>query len=577
MADTAGGASSNDESIQLLMDLTAVSADVARKLLQITHNDVETACTLWFDNPDIINSLSDAPAASSSSAARPQPSSSNPPRLSRSSGRVDASGVIHIDSESDNDDADVDMAGAADEMGEAAAAVAAARFAQEDEDAAYARRLQEELYGAGGAGGGGGGGGGPGGATDDDVRAPIARTTETLVGGADYSGIFPAGARLNPDEDEDEAERFLQEMRRERQARNEYRADRGAGVFSQSVWDDGPPAAGNSSQDSNSRRLVELFRPPREILTHLDWDDTREEGKDQKKWILVNLQDMSVFQCQLLNRDIWKDERVQQLVRERFLFLQYDKDHTNARQYIQLYLPNEQHKIPENYPHISVVDPRTGEQMKVWAGVDCPTQAADFVEKLEDFLERYKFQGKNPVAQTRPPKKKVDVDRMTEDEMLQLAMQNSLEGANGESSESSTRPSIHDPDELTRVDKGKHKAADDPDAAIETLPPPPQEQSPFARIPSDRPHEEPAPGGAGITRIQFMHPGGRVVRRFATSDSVSRVYEWLKAAPLDESKAGVEFELKRMPQGVDLITDLDKTIEEAGIKQSTLAVEFLES
>jgi hypothetical protein len=74
-----------------------------------------------------------------------------------------------------------------------------------------------------------------------------------------------------------------------------------------------------------------------------------------------------------------------------------------------------------------------------------------------------------------------------------------------------------------------------------------------------------------------MHPGGRVVRRFATQDSVSRVYEWLKAEPLDPSKAGVEFELKRMPQGVDLITDLDKTIEDAGIKQSTLAVEFIEN
>lgn len=577
MADTSAGASPNGEEVQLLMDLTAVTADIARKLLQITHNNVETACTLWFDNPDIINSLSSVPDPSSSSAAHLQPpSSSNPPSLSHSIGREDASGVIHIDSDSE-DDTDVAMTGEADATGEAAAAVAAARFAQEDEDAAYARRLQEELYGAGGASGSAGGGG-PGGAVDDDVRAPIARTTETLVGGADYSGMFHGGPRMHPDDEEEEAERFLAEMRRERQARNEYRASRGAGVFSQSVWDDGPPAVGNSNQDSNTRRLAELFRPPREILTHLDWDDTREEGKDQKKWILVNLQDMSVFQCQLLNRDIWKDDRVQQLVRERFLFLQYDKDHANARQYIQLYMPNEQHKIPENYPHIAVVDPRTGEQMKVWAGVDCPTQAADFAEKLEDFLERYKFQGKNPVAQTRPPKKKVDVDRMTEEEMLQLAMQNSLEGTNGASSESSARPSIHDPDELTRVDKGKRKAADDLDTASAAPPSAPQEvQSPFARIPSDRPHEEPAPGGPGITRIQFMHPGGRVVRRFATSDPVSRVYEWLKASPLDESKAGVEFELKRMPQGVDLITDLDKTIEEAGIKQSTLAVEFIES
>ena len=40
-----------------------------------------------------------------------------------------------------------------------------------EDDEAMARRLQEEAYGAGG-----------GGAGMDDIRAPMARTTETLVG-----------------------------------------------------------------------------------------------------------------------------------------------------------------------------------------------------------------------------------------------------------------------------------------------------------------------------------------------------------------------------------------------------------
>jgi hypothetical protein len=42
-----------------------------------------------------------------------------------------------------------------------------------------------------------------------------------------------------------------------------------------------------------------------------------------------------------------------------------------------------------------------------------------------------------------------------------------------------------------------------------------------------------------------------------------------------EGKEGAEFELKRMPQGQDLIDSLDQTIEEAGLKQGTVMIEFL--
>jgi hypothetical protein len=52
------------------------------------------------------------------------------------------------------------------------------------------------------------------------------------------------------------------------------------------------------------------------------------------------------------------------------------------------------------------------------------------------------------------------------------------------------------------------------------------------------------------------------------------MYEWLKAEPL-EGKADVKFELKRMPQGQDLIELLDSTIEEAGLKQGTVMIEFV--
>ena len=97
----------------------------------------------------------------------------------------------------------------------------------------------------------------------------------------------------------------------------------------------------------------------------------------------------------------------------------------------------------------------------------------------------------------------------------------------------------------------------------------------FAGISSTNPHTEPDNNPATTTRIQFRHSGGRIIRRFAVAEPVRRIYEWLKADPL-EGKVNVPFELKAMPAGRDLIEDLDKSIEEAGLKQGTVMVEYIE-
>ncbi len=99
------------------------------------------------------------------------------------------------------------------------------------------------------------------------------------------------------------------------------------------------------------------------------------------------------------------------------------------------------------------------------------------------------------------------------------------------------------------------------------------QSSPFTSISATNPHTEPAPDPATTTRIQFRHPNGRVVRRFALNDSVRRIYEWLKADPI-ESKEGAEFELIFMQK--NLLEHLQETIEQAGLKNGTVMVEFVE-
>jgi len=344
-----------------------------------------------------------------------------------------------------------------------------------------------------------------------------------------------------------------------------------------SIWDDGADSssrrqalsqatAGASDQSSKAARLAELFRPPFDIMNHLDWDQARDKGKDEMKWIIVNIQDNSIFDCQSLNRDIWKDPGIKEVVRENFIFMQYSKDDPRGMQYCQYYFQNRD--VSASYPHIAIVDPRTGEQVKLWSGPPVP-KAGDFLMQLVEFLDRYSLDMSkaNPVARRKSEKPKaLDVDRLTEEEMLDLALQNSLNGGG-------SAPKVDDPDDLTKsvgdISKGKEKEVvqEEPPSTFSNA-----SSSQFSQIPATNPHTEPALG-AGVTRIQFRHSNGRVVRRFNTGDKVQRIYEWLKAEPL-EGKNGIDFDLKAM--GKDLIDLLDQTIEEAGLNNSTVMVEFLE-
>jgi UBX domain-containing protein 7 len=332
---------------------------------------------------------------------------------------------------------------------------------------------------------------------------------------------------------------------------------------------------GASEASSKTARLAELYRPPFEIMRQMDWETARDMGKDEEKWILVNIQDASIFDCQQLNRDIWKDQGIKEVVKENFLFMQYNKDDPRGQKYIQYYFQTSDSE--DSYPHIAIVDPRTGEQVKVWSGPPVP-KPADFLMQLVEFLDRYSLDlsKKNPVAKRKEEKPKaVDVDRLTEEEMLDLALQNSL------ASGVSNGPKENDPDELTKsfvdVSKGKGKEIEEDtemeanghDAEGESTAP-----TTYSSISSSNPHTEPE-AGPDVTRIQFKHANGRIVRRFRTSDAVERLFQWLKAEPL-EGKAGIAFDLRAMPAKQDLGEQLKETIESAGLKNGTVMVEYLE-
>ncbi|KAI9759434.1 MAG: hypothetical protein M4579_002348 [Chaenotheca gracillima] len=575
-----------DDQVAAFTGVTGCGTEKAEQYLRISEGNLEHAVQLFFESGGLDLDDQAAAAASAAPSQPPPPPSLRPqPPTGRASNEP-----IEIDSDDEFTSAGPDPdAGFASNRSRTQAGGAT------EDDEAMARRMQEELYGNVG------GGGIPTDVDADGVRAPMARTTETLVGPnsnwesddpdqmqaaiTDHMASFRQRSRGGEMSD------YIGAQLEETHAGMIGRA----GIFNQrpsrNVWDDeqsprrdthqralAAATGGASEQSSKASLLAELYRPPAELASLLPWDAARQQGKTEQKWILVNVQDPAVFDCQVLNRDIWKNSQIQETVKEHFIFMQYNKDDPRGNQYIQYYFQAKDSQ--DAYPHIAIVDPRTGEQVKVWSGPPVP-KAMEFLMQLHEFLDRYSLDlnAKNPVAKRKSEKPNVDVDRMTEEEMLEMALQNSLDNNGG--------PREEDPDNLTRSTlldaKGKGKATQtsegepmDTDSAPGDHPPAAAEPdviSPFTSISSTHPHEEPDADPATTTRIQFRHSGGRIIRRFALTDPVRRLYEWLKAEPL-EGKTGVEFELVCM--GRNLMDSLEDTIEQAGLKNQTVMIELLE-
>ncbi|KAL6250342.1 UBX domain protein Ubx2 [Rhinocladiella similis] len=533
-----------DEAIASVVTVTGSTPEIAAQYVQLADGDPNQAVQLFFENGGADLGVAFQP---------PQPSTSSRPT-------GDAQNPINLDADEHiSDDNDPEITG----FRKSSRDAAPSRFTNDfEDDEAMARRLQEEMYGGNGV--------------EHNVRAPIARQAETLVGpGADP---FPTAG---PEYDAALDERLRAFQRR----RNPVRP----GIFNQhepptSIWDSdvrdaeagrgflAESTGGASEASSRSTRLARLFQPPWDLMFKGEWDAARDEGKEHKKWLLVDIQDPSIFDCQALNRDLWKNEGIVDTVKENFVFIQYNKDDPRAGQYIQYYFPTYENQ--DEYPHVAIVDPRTGEQIKLWSR-KVPS-AAEFLMQLHEFLDRYSLDNnaRNPVAKRKSEaKKEKPLDQLSEEEQLERALQASL----GSQEIAEPNPvAAEDPDALTRSvgdvrEVGNPSIAeamdlDEPSTATTS------ETNPFSQIASDRPHVEPL-AGPGITRVQIRHPGGRIVRRFAEADPVQRIYEFLKAEPL-EGREGKDFELVSM--GRNLIDFRQETIEAAGLKNGTVMVEFVE-
>lgn len=129
--------------------------------------------------------------------------------------------------------------------------------------------------------------------------------------------------------------------------------------------------------DVRGEALASLYRPPIHLIHTGTLDEAMGAGRSQGRWVLINIQQNDVFACHTMNRDVWSDSTVQELIQAHFVFWQ--RDVTAASDYLRFYDVGDR-------PHIAVIDPRNGERVRVWGGNGQAVGKIQLLDVLQDFV-----------------------------------------------------------------------------------------------------------------------------------------------------------------------------------------------
>ncbi len=364
----------------------------------------------------------------------------------------------------------------------------------------------------------------------------------------------------------------------------------------------------NNNRQNNPPNLSTMFLPPTQLIHNAGgFLGAKNFAKDARRWLLVNIQSEDDFACHALNRDVWHDELVENLVREGFVFWQVHSTHPEGMTYCQRY------KVEGRYPHIAIIDPRTGSLLyrkEGWTQVN-PLTAEQFVEIASDFCSRHSFD-KAPMparhgyangggsggmggigGESRPAKR--PVHELSEQEQLEAAIRASMQDASGEqqsdddddevqvleendggdnvigkSIEEDTTSTTKSATQDNNLDDSNNNNDDDKQEEESKV-------SPFlSEIVSMTVPTEPTTTGPTIARVQLRMPNGkRLVRKFDGDSPVKVIYAYVAQleSNIEDAKAGKLFELKAKFPPVDLMPFVEDSISSVGL--SGEAITFL--
>ncbi|KAJ4915790.1 Plant UBX domain-containing protein 7 [Raphanus sativus] len=190
---------------------------------------------------------------------------------------------------------------------------------------------------------------------DDEVRAPLPVVRETLYGDSMYYGA----TRVGNSQREPASLIAFRNFSEEPKSPGIWEPDEvGASSASASGSASAPEAAASAPRDS----LASLYRPLFHLMLHGSFEQAKATSSSQDKWLLVNLQSTTEFSSHMLNRDTWANEAVSQTIKANFIFWQVYDDTTEGKKVCTYY------KL-ESIPVVLVIDPTTGQKMRMWSGM----------------------------------------------------------------------------------------------------------------------------------------------------------------------------------------------------------------
>jgi hypothetical protein len=255
-----------------------------------------------------------------------------------------------------------------------------------------------------------------------------------------------------------------------------------------------------------------LFAPPLSTASSgVSLQAVITRAKQANKFVLVSIQDPEVFASHVLNRDVWPNEILSEIISQNFEFYLRDKNSTDGRSFASNYRL-------EKFPVVGILDSRTGRLLKKFEKIP---DASFLIEQLTVFLDKL------PVM---PP-----------------------------SSSSSAHAAIEIPSSPPSVQRPPVSAT--PAAATPTAPA-------SAQMP-----ELPAAGTAGTVRVAMRLSSGTREQITVFPDTQIRVLvQWASAR---EQLAIESIDLKTAPPQVKSVKndfDQNATVETAGLAGALLTI-----
>ena len=131
------------------------------------------------------------------------------------------------------------------------------------------------------------------------------------------------------------------------------------------------------------------MKTPKYLNKDKSFDYIVEEARKGKKLILVYVKSSSVFKCLHMNRDIWCNSELFEIIKDNIICWQVNCEHPEGKKFCMHYNIN-------TYPSISILENETTQQI---SNINSINNYSDFISELIDVIDKYKTKYEEPVRQ----------------------------------------------------------------------------------------------------------------------------------------------------------------------------------